>query len=542
MASVRSGKRTSALLAIILCVPIAFIVYFIIAYSSQTLTLSNVNRITIQATGAEDSVISDKDDIAFFVDTFKSAKTINTAIRDITGEEPVYIIFERSDRTLVYRLYPSLNLTGCMMIGPDNKLSVLDSEDAGKLLLRREFDYLYYRNFLPKLYIVSGGSKTEVRPADSNWTYIKSDGNEYAYVPDYATGEELYTVYRGNENSLIFDPDGDMRPYEISNISFTSENGVIFNITDIAELDLSIDTKINVSFDVKWSGLNGAECYGDARYDFDVMYDIPAEITLSSEEYAVGEVIAVCATHFNPDEKIAMKTDLFTTDLCFTATDTDKGVALLPIGLENEPGEYSIVFTTGAGEQSFSVTVKALENGETWLPVSVTDEEYETMFTDETLGTVYAVLASAAEFRPDEDYFIYGVNAMQPPVRQTEIRYDFGVRASVTNPNVLGVNLTVNGRAYAVPKDTKVRSAQKGVVMLSEELPTVGNAVVVYHGYGIYTYYFHLDGVNVNVGDVLTSGEIIGTAGTTGFTNGETLLHFAVSVDGIFVDPSEFIK
>jgi murein DD-endopeptidase MepM/ murein hydrolase activator NlpD len=46
----------------------------------------------------------------------------------------------------------------------------------------------------------------------------------------------------------------------------------------------------------------------------------------------------------------------------------------------------------------------------------------------------------------------------------------------------------------------------------------------------------------VKQGDVLKSGATIGNAGKTGFTNGKTVLHYAISVDGTFVDPLKFMK
>ena len=203
MASGSGAKKSKSLLAVLLCIPLAFIVYYLISYSSQAVSIGNVKQVTVQVPGGSETVFDKREDVDFFVDLLNGAKTISSPMRDVSDETPVNIICTRSDKSITYRLYPTLNLTGCLLIGPapDNKLYVLESEAAGKLLLRDEFDYMYSKNFLPRLYVARGESKEEVLPLESNWKYKKADGNEYVFTPqEYAKGDETYRIYKGNEN------------------------------------------------------------------------------------------------------------------------------------------------------------------------------------------------------------------------------------------------------------------------------------------------------------------------------------------------------
>jgi len=547
MASGSGAKKGKSLLAVILCIPLAFIVYYLISYSSQSVSIGNVKEITVQVPGGSETVFDKRADVDFFVDLLNGAKTISSPMRDVSDETPVNIICTRSDKSITYRLYPTLNLTGCLLIGPapDNKLYVLESDAAGKLLLRDEFDYMYSRNFLPRLYVARGENKEEVLPVESDWKYKKADGNEYVYTPqEYAKGDETYRIYKGNENRLTFEPGAETRQYELSDISYIAENGSQYSIRDISELDLSVDTLVTVSFTAKWSSLNGADCYGEAKYKFNVLYDIPAEISIEETVCRPGGLITINAVHLNEGEEFALQTGLNTTPIRFSMTGEDRGVALLPVALDNEPGTYELKIITGSGEQVFEITVEERENAGSWKPVQVSAEDYRACLMPEILRECADTLASATQIRPANDYFVWGTEYMRAPVISGEILFDYGDQINIANAEITGDagNLTLAGRLYSVAEGTQVRSAQVGEVVFAGTTAPTGNTVIIYHGCGIYSYYYHLDSINVQNGYTLTSGEIIGVAGSSGYTGGKTALHFAVSIDGVFIDPASVIR
>ncbi len=92
------------------------------------------------------------------------------------------------------------------------------------------------------------------------------------------------------------------------------------------------------------------------------------------------------------------------------------------------------------------------------------------------------------------------------------------------------------GVDLAVPMGTPVQVANDGIVRLAEELPLSGNAVLVDHGRGVVSSYFHLAAIHVSTGDHVRKGQIIGTVGTTGLSLGPHL-HWGMRVNGVHVDP-----
>jgi len=87
---------------------------------------------------------------------------------------------------------------------------------------------------------------------------------------------------------------------------------------------------------------------------------------------------------------------------------------------------------------------------------------------------------------------------------------------------------------------TPVHAAQRGRVVLAEELFFAGNTVVVDHGLGIYTLYGHLSEIDAKVGDALEAGAVLGKVGATGRVTGPHL-HWGLTVEKARVNPLQLV-
>lgn len=84
--------------------------------------------------------------------------------------------------------------------------------------------------------------------------------------------------------------------------------------------------------------------------------------------------------------------------------------------------------------------------------------------------------------------------------------------------------------------DRPITAPAPGVVVLAEPLTVRGNSVIVDHGWGVYTGYWHQSRIEVQVGQKIETGQIIGYNGSTGRVTGPHL-HWEVFVGGIQTDP-----
>ncbi len=90
------------------------------------------------------------------------------------------------------------------------------------------------------------------------------------------------------------------------------------------------------------------------------------------------------------------------------------------------------------------------------------------------------------------------------------------------------------------PTGTPVPAAFDGKVRISDYVGGYGNLVVIRHANGLETFYGHLSKRNVQSGDWVSAGEIIGLGGSTGRSTGPHL-HFETRYKGAAFDPSWLI-
>lgn len=99
-----------------------------------------------------------------------------------------------------------------------------------------------------------------------------------------------------------------------------------------------------------------------------------------------------------------------------------------------------------------------------------------------------------------------------------------------------------DGIDLATPTNSAVYAAKDGVVMATGYDPSAGNYIFVYHGDGIYTNYFHLNKINVKIGDSVKAGHQIAKSGSTGNSTGPHL-HFGISkrLWGDYLNPEHYL-
>jgi murein DD-endopeptidase MepM/ murein hydrolase activator NlpD len=120
---------------------------------------------------------------------------------------------------------------------------------------------------------------------------------------------------------------------------------------------------------------------------------------------------------------------------------------------------------------------------------------------------------------------------------QGEITTAFGLRRFI-NEQPRSPHTGVDMRA---PEGTPIRATNRGIVVLVDDMFFSGKSVVIDHGWGVFSMYFHLSEVLVNRGDRVATGAVIGRAGSTGRATGPHL-HWGVRVNGARVDPLSLVK
>jgi murein DD-endopeptidase MepM/ murein hydrolase activator NlpD len=220
------------------------------------------------------------------------------------------------------------------------------------------------------------------------------------------------------------------------------------------------------------------------------------------------------------------------------ATATDERKALIGVDLEKAPGKYpfTIAAQTQGGEQvSCSATVEVHEGHFAVEKLTVQKQFVEPNPEQE---------ARAAE----EQKRLRAIYDTVTPERLWDGKFRVPLDGEFKGSN-FGKRRVLNGKPgsphsgvdFPAPTGTPVHAAQKGRVVLAEELFFSGNTVIVDHGLGIYTFYCHFSEIDVKVGDLVREGDVLGKVGATGRVTGPHL-HWGLNVERARVNALDIVK
>lgn len=206
--------------------------------------------------------------------------------------------------------------------------------------------------------------------------------------------------------------------------------------------------------------------------------------------------------------------------------------AVVGIDLKTEPGTYPLSLTVDGKQLTRDVVIarKIYPVQKLTLP-----EDMVVLSPENEARTEREQRKMAAIWPFDSLRFWQG--SFIDPLPGKELGTPFGVRRIINdipkNPHS-GVDLTADeGEPVKAPND--------GVVILVDDQFYSGISLVLDHGQGIYTMFFHLSKIEVKYGQAVRKGDVIALVGSTGRSTGAHL-HWGVRVQGAKVDPLALIK
>ena len=214
--------------------------------------------------------------------------------------------------------------------------------------------------------------------------------------------------------------------------------------------------------------------------------------------------------------------------------------ALAGVSFETKPGKYTLELTGSrvSSTAPFKLTHAFLVAAAIY-PKTYVHLEVEKKFTEPNPEQQQQIAASV---KVKQDYLS----------RVTSDRQwdgNFAAPADAPTSDVFGSQRIFNGVAqrehqgldYRVPTGTPVAAMNAGTVLLARFLYYEGNCVVIDHGQGLLTLYFHLSEFKVKEGDVVKRGDLIGLSGATGRATGPHL-HVAVRWQATYLDPARLMQ
>jgi murein DD-endopeptidase MepM/ murein hydrolase activator NlpD len=145
---------------------------------------------------------------------------------------------------------------------------------------------------------------------------------------------------------------------------------------------------------------------------------------------------------------------------------------------------------------------------------------------------VDAVFARVSESRLWEGTFGF------PLAGELRTTAPFGQRRSYGGGPVTSYH---TGHDYGADAGTPILAPITGTVALAEPLQVRGNVIILDHGLGVFSGFWHLSQIDVTVGQMVGEGEVVGLVGNTGLSTGPHL-HWEMQVLGVPVDPIQWTQ
>ncbi|CAM3521861.1 M23 family metallopeptidase [Parendozoicomonas haliclonae] len=219
---------------------------------------------------------------------------------------------------------------------------------------------------------------------------------------------------------------------------------------------------------------------------------------------------------------------------------------LFPSPLNNENQSMALIATPLDGESCY--TLKVRKKGRDWQDYILTTEEPD--YPEEALSVnpdmVKPPEQALERIQRERKEIASALNtttqgmiagAMQLPVPLQKITSPFGIRR-LYNGTVKSRHTGVDLRAA---EGTPVQAPQRGIVRMAQNNWYTGGHLILDHGLGITTSYFHLSELLVNPGDEVKAGQLIAKTGATGRVTGPHL-HWGVHIQGVPVNPLKFVE
>jgi len=205
--------------------------------------------------------------------------------------------------------------------------------------------------------------------------------------------------------------------------------------------------------------------------------------------------------------------------------------ALLPTGALDEPGLRKLMVHIGpvTAERNIQITAGAFETQHIVIPPSK------------------SALLAPDKLNAERDRLYALWSGVSGPPRWTGL-FRFPIADGFPRTSPYGTRRSYNGGPvssfhagsdWGAPEGTPILAPAPGVIVLAEPLFVRGGAVIIDHGAGVYSNFWHFSRIDVKPGDVVKTGQQLGLVGTTGLSTGAHL-HWEIRIDTVAVNPLQW--
>lgn len=500
--------------------------------SSYSLSFANVEHIEIVNPKNNEKFIVDNssENKKLIMDALKNIDSTKNNIDDLFSYDVYLIKNKKFDR---YKLSFDLAEQTAYVTYKGKNYRVNDIL-AKKLLLNEIFSYTYIDKTMFEAALDYNGDIIELK---SNYSWIYKNIEGHFINKNGSSKEEIKTskeiiIGENDTVDLKFENEPDRKIFKIfleENLKVTSSNlgDAIKSITN--------DGKYLIECSAQWFLKENNTYYGSQSILFYAFIDKPANLYIVSRDNYPGNILLVSVENLNHDEVVKLNSKLFDSNAEMISYE-DKNIFMVPIDLNTKPGEYEIQAEIQKEESQTNITSKVTIKNKSFKTQYLTvSDELNNSNNDYASINQFIELVKPARSTSVNEKLWQGVFIMPSSGKLTT---DFAEIRYVNNQSPT----RHSGIDIAAPTGTIVKAPNNGIVVFAMDgLLSTGNTLVIDHGLGLFSSYYHLDQIYLKKGDKVTKGTEIGTIGSTGFSTGPHL-HYAVSLYNTYVNPYQLLS
>lgn len=214
---------------------------------------------------------------------------------------------------------------------------------------------------------------------------------------------------------------------------------------------------------------------------------------------------------------------------------SERYYVLIPISYETKPQKKKIeIFYKESGVQKTKTVVLDVKDGEYEKETLQVDGSKVTLSPEDKARTEKEYAEAMEIYKKATPKTLVSSDFIVP--LDSKITSDFG-KARVYNGSLKSYH---GGTDFRAAVGVPIIAANDGKVVLVQDRFYSGQSIVIDHGQGVYTCYFHMSKFHVKESQEVKKGDVIGLSGSSGRVSGPHL-HFGVRVGGEQVDPLHFI-
>lgn len=214
-------------------------------------------------------------------------------------------------------------------------------------------------------------------------------------------------------------------------------------------------------------------------------------------------------------------------------------VALQGVHALLQPGIHPIkleAILEDGSRQSFEQMVLVKDGGYYHEDISVDPATIDPAVTEPENRQILSITSPSTPSRYWNGIFT------SPAVYPDQFTSLFGTRRTYKGLNTdLVVEGFHTGLDFAGGSGLQITAPASGKVVFSGPLTVRGNATIIDHGWGVYSGFWHQSKIDVQVGQTVDQGQVIGLVGGTGRVTGAHL-HWEVWVNGVQVNPFDWLN